>query len=352
MKRLLGNLPAIAAGAVIGVALCEVLVRVFVPDPRFTMENRIGMWAPDSLAGYRNKAGFHTHAQFFVPVDTNSLGFRGREVAVAKPSGTFRIVGVGDSVTWGVGLRDEDTFLRVLERTLNDGSNHASSFEAINAGVAGYSTYQELQTLRRDGLRLSPDVVLVGFVHNDFYPSEDPFHNVQALHQPQRQDVGEREYAPAPAGPRLAMLDFARAEAMLLRERWRRDRLRVPEYAGDVLAMEPSSEFEKGALAVMEEQFREFKRLADLHRFRLTVLIFPIYPAAKSLSSSPFPQNWLRAFLASEGIDYIDLFDPLRRHPDDVFLDWRHFTPEGNRVIADEVLRHLKEKRWLPAQGG
>jgi hypothetical protein len=41
---------------------------------------------------------------------TNSAGFRGRELTEAKPPGVFRVAVIGDSITMGSGVREDDTY--------------------------------------------------------------------------------------------------------------------------------------------------------------------------------------------------------------------------------------------------
>lgn len=101
-----------------------------------------------------------------VPIRTNSLGLRSAEVTTAKPAGAFRILALGDSVTFGWGLRGEDAYpsqLASLLATLRPGH----SFEVINAGVSGYGTWQQALWLREIGLSLQPDVVVVQAHLND-----------------------------------------------------------------------------------------------------------------------------------------------------------------------------------------
>lgn len=101
-----------------------------------------------------------------VPIRTNSLGLRNAEVDLAKPAGVFRILALGDSVTFGWGLRGEDAYpsqLASLLATLRPGQ----SFEVINAGVSGYGTWQQLLWLHDTGLSLQPDVVVVQAHLND-----------------------------------------------------------------------------------------------------------------------------------------------------------------------------------------
>ena len=53
-----------------------------------------------------------------VEMAVNKLGLRGPEVAQEKPAGTLRLLGLGDSFTFGVGVGEEHTFLRRLDGRL------------------------------------------------------------------------------------------------------------------------------------------------------------------------------------------------------------------------------------------
>jgi lysophospholipase L1-like esterase len=99
-------------------------------------------------------------------VTQNSRGERGREISVSKNSGTIRIEFLGDSQTWGVGMDDKETIPDFVERILAGRNDH--KYEAVNLGAPGYGTDQEYLKLLVDGLRYSPDyIVLVYFPDND-----------------------------------------------------------------------------------------------------------------------------------------------------------------------------------------
>jgi hypothetical protein len=63
---------------------------------------------------------------------------------------------LGDSIAFGVGVSDEDTFVNLLEAR-----NHG--IEAANLAVQGYGPGQELLVLLGEGLRQDPDVVVLAF---------------------------------------------------------------------------------------------------------------------------------------------------------------------------------------------
>ena len=52
-------------------------------------------------------------------VSINSNGIRDREFEIHKPSNTFRIIGLGDSITMAAGLDLEESYLKKLEFLLN-----------------------------------------------------------------------------------------------------------------------------------------------------------------------------------------------------------------------------------------
>ena len=101
-----------------------------------------------------------------VPIRTNSLGLRSPEVAEPKPPDSFRILVLGDSVTFGWGLRGEDTYASQLASRLAT-LRPNQRYEVVNAGVSGYGTWQESLWLEQTGLGLEPDVVIVQAHLND-----------------------------------------------------------------------------------------------------------------------------------------------------------------------------------------
>jgi hypothetical protein len=97
------------------------------------------------------------------PIKINSFGLRDYEFSLEKPQGTFRILGLGGSFTYGEGVALEDTYLKKLEYKLNktDSSKH---YQSINAGVPAYSICQQKIYLEEKGIRFQPDLIIVGFL--------------------------------------------------------------------------------------------------------------------------------------------------------------------------------------------
>lgn len=99
----------------------------------------------------------------------NSLGYRDREFPVEKPAGTFRVVALGGSTTYTVNVEDnEKMFTRQLENILRDEYGY-ENVEVINAGVAGYDSFESLINLQFRALDLDPDLVIVYHGTNDVH---------------------------------------------------------------------------------------------------------------------------------------------------------------------------------------
>ncbi|EFL50332.1 lipolytic protein G-D-S-L family [Solidesulfovibrio fructosivorans JJ]] len=100
-------------------------------------------------------------------VTTNNQGFRGEEpVSAEKTADGLRVLCLGDSFTYGVGVDDDATYPALLEtllrRRLPD-----RDVQVINAGVPFYDIFDELSYFREKGAKLKPDVVVVQFFIND-----------------------------------------------------------------------------------------------------------------------------------------------------------------------------------------
>ena len=161
-KLLLVTVPATAVAlALMGVAV-ECWVRV-----RWEPKNGVpGFFLSDPLRGIRLAPGY---SGWFagVPVQINSLELRdSREYKLAKGPTTFRILVLGDSVTFGHGAVSEHTYPFLLEQRLKAWRPDID-WQVWNAAVPGYNTSQELAHLGELGPRAAPDLVIVGFYIND-----------------------------------------------------------------------------------------------------------------------------------------------------------------------------------------
>jgi hypothetical protein len=102
-------------------------------------------------------------------VRINRDGFRGTDYPLAKPAGVFRVAVLGDSYVEAIQVAEDKTFTAVIGRALGDCPVlKKMRVEAMNFGVDGYGTAQELVTLRKKVWRYSPDVVVLAmFLGND-----------------------------------------------------------------------------------------------------------------------------------------------------------------------------------------
>lgn len=99
-------------------------------------------------------------------VRINRHGMRdNREISIQKTAESYRIAVLGDSYAEAMQLPVENSFSRVLEGKLNECNAFGKKkVEVLNFGVSGYSTAQELQTLRHRVWQFQPDLVLLAFL--------------------------------------------------------------------------------------------------------------------------------------------------------------------------------------------
>ncbi len=102
----------------------------------------------------------------------NSLGYRGDEIQVPKPEGTYRIVVLGDSSTYGVFVGYDQTYAAQLQQILR--SDGYPNVEVINGGVTGYTSWNILVDLALRIPVLEPDLVIFYEASNDVLTREVP----------------------------------------------------------------------------------------------------------------------------------------------------------------------------------
>jgi lysophospholipase L1-like esterase len=152
------RLAAAGVGLLVALLLAEVGLRLFAGggEPR-----RSKLLSPSSNPelGYVLVPGATNQR-----VSINALGFRGREVDLEKPAGSRRIVVLGDSLAFGLGVEQDEPFPAQLGALF---ARAGSAVEVLNLGVPGYDVLNEVGLLAEQGRRLEPDIVVVGFCIND-----------------------------------------------------------------------------------------------------------------------------------------------------------------------------------------
>jgi hypothetical protein len=160
-------LAAFSALAVLAAAgLAEALLRA--ASPAFLAGTRVRHphvyseaygWALRPRARYTGRGG--------EAITVNERGYRGTLHAGRPGPGVTRIVMLGDSVTFGSGVADAETFSALLDAR--------PELEVVNLGVDGYGTDQALLRLEREGLGYEPSVVVLNFcVRNDYFDNALP----------------------------------------------------------------------------------------------------------------------------------------------------------------------------------
>jgi lysophospholipase L1-like esterase len=155
---------------------------LFIATPQQKMQvatqQQSAIFEGDPLLLWRLKPNLDRAIWDFTVVSTNGQSFRAAYAIGRKPAGTFRIVCLGDSVTFGYRVppvwpeRPNDynpewqPFPMLLEKELRQ-ANPNRRIEVFPMAVPGYTSHQGLAWLRRDIDYLQPDMVIASFGWND-----------------------------------------------------------------------------------------------------------------------------------------------------------------------------------------
>jgi hypothetical protein len=104
-----------------------------------------------------------------VYINTDTLGLRSEVAGAAygpKRDDEYRIAVIGDSYTFGIGVRNEDTFCRLLENNLIQRYNKLK-VQVFNFGVPSYSVKEMVATLQLIVMNIKPDYIILAMIPGD-----------------------------------------------------------------------------------------------------------------------------------------------------------------------------------------
>ncbi len=239
----------------------------------------------------------------------NRHGFRGPEVPFEKPAGVRRVVMLGDSFTLGIGVRDEHTLPRFVERELA-GSN--APIEVINLGRSASSTPEQVEILESFGLSFAPDVVVLVVFLNDSWRRG----TLRILEDERK--VWKR------VRRRFQLADLAIGAV----SRWRMHHRMIEHYHEGYRPDSP------GWLAMQEAMLRAKDRVEGVGG-RLVVALHPVLIDLDG--DHPFEpiHEEIGRFCRASGLPFIDLLPPLRGRRDRDL--WVHPVDHHPNEVTHEI---------------
>lgn len=324
--------------------------------------------------------------EYNVEYKINRYGLRDVNIPYEKTKSIKRILVLGDSFTFGIGVSLDQTFPKQLEKMLNE-RYQDNEFQVINSGVGGYSPVHEFLYLKTEGIKYQPDIVIIGLHMNDFIEER------ASLKHAKRDEKGEivaiqisqKHLFPEAVEDFLKKNSFTynvflQNEERLLKLKGkiiaRLTFQQVPEYSKEATDFKPG-DIEKDLFVITREipesDFNKLfspvaERLNQMSQFlnqRKIPMVIIVIPSAHQISSTQWTTGRITLKLSEETyptkifeqlnqltsenkIPFLDLTRDLQaylangKNPD-LYYDYDgHFTVEGQKVTADSIFKFLE----------
>ncbi len=253
-----------------------------------------------------------------------------------KLPGTYRVLVVGDSFTWGDGVHPEDVYPSRLERRLNERESELE-FEVVNWSHTGWNTAQAFSSVKGSIGWLEPDLLILGFVLND----AEPFR--PAEHEAMRTELGRHS-------PRNALSVLLHGRSRVYRLFW--ERLENTRQRRAFTAYYHSL-YEGPGWAECQAALKKFKNRSQQNGVPLLLVVFPIFDSQLD-ASYPYVDLHRKVRRAAKeiGIPSLDLLRAYRgidarRLAVTPFTD-PHPNELAHRVAADRLVRYLIKQGLAP----
>lgn len=385
-RRFLFALTTATLSTLFALSICEVVFRILEQreNAKIVYEGEGGLWMGDGRWGWKPTQGRFRSAtsEFDVTGSINSLYMNDLPYDGRADETRTRILALGDSHTYAVGVSMEQTWVKRLEAKL--GSAYGpSAFRTYNGGVVGFNMHQYLLRLMDQGPTIRPHYVVLGLSYaTDLYDLLPPDHggwiyggdkardyfDVDEQGQLTEHHWDSTTTAGLGSEPTTTGANVRRTLEYFATFRYLR-RSRIALFIGSHVKVNgqtlwPNMDIvvEKNVSTDHQYQWRLFEALlgrikseSDRQGAKLIVVGIPYLPQVyDEIWDSTFgkdPRNSrtaaaerVEADCQKLGIAYVDTLDAFRAKYKEVG-HWLHYhkdghpTPEGQEVIADTIMR-------------
>ncbi len=301
-----------------------------------------------------------------VPVTINADAERGAEFPHEKPPGGLRVCVIGDSIVFGLGVKDDERYPLAAGRILK--SRHPNQrievipFSQVTYGVSGYRT-----RLLPKALSYHPDILVIGFALNDFEPppidSAAP-HVTPPAPTPHEGIIATTKTLTGKLLDHSHLVHWARKQAQILTATGMMNHVEQVRAWG-MECMYPETPNFKATWDYTVKQLDEIHDMCAAAGAQLVIVVTPfdnqlnaerlaVYrerlPDLPDSCVNNIPQQKLAAYCNSRSLPFVDLTPAFKSNVDKVFMrrldnreDLCHPTPDGHRLIAEALARKIEE---------
>lgn len=357
--------------------VCYAYLRVFEGyDGRFLMNYEFDDYKNIRPSpGYTNTRGVYHNAQ----------GFRRKEdTPKEKPNNTYRIFIMGGSTGYGLGslsqygqdkyglIRNDETIDHYLEQYLKGRISH-KHIEVINAAITSQQSHHHLIYLNQTILKYHPDMVIFIDGFNDYYPYQEDFDQFRDYAYQERAHLFMAEpttdaWLGYTGWWLFRKSHFVHLAAKSARPIWLyakrigrthvRQRIDV-ELALKALETNAKMNFVKmvernslilkheGVVGVFTVQpeivFEQRKTFTEMENDILGEMKaqwqenFVVYKNR----ARPIVIDLMKRATSPNGSHFVDLTDPFEEMSEDVYTDYCHLTPMGNKRLAEYLADNI-----------
>lgn len=286
-------------------------------------------------------------------VKINSKGLRGPVLDYAKRPNVKRILYLGDSVTFGYGLKSyEQSFPYLIEGMIENEVEY--EIETINAGVDGYSQWQEYIFFSTEGIKYAPDLVVVSFILNDvtekfgltiFGGETEGFQLSQTISK-KADNLFRRSSIVYFAKKVNARIRFG---SNIQEGAKQQEALKVMN-----LVRHPNRQDVQKAWDITLQDLGKIFDYAKAKDIPVMLVVFPYTFQFEDVKASSTPQKIVSKYAFDNKVPVIDLLpimskimDEEGRKPRDYFIDKDHLSPLGNEIVAEILADFIKQNKLL-----
>ena len=244
----------------------------------------------------------------------NQDGLRDRNHAVAVEPGIQRVICLGDSVTYGYGVLQEESYPSYLEKELSS----TGAFEVFNVALPGWSTRQQRIAYERIARRYRPNYVILGVCLND---------------------IAEMQNNLSAPPPRLLGVMYRHSSLA---------RSLLPGHQHEIhqvkeLFTAPDSDRVQQAWQLILDEIETIAQLVTDDGGQFALFVFPFRRQVLADPPPAIPQEKFRQFCQQKNIQYWDGQQSLAELGAHGFVDYDHLSARGGLAVAQQIV----QSNWI-----